>query len=87
MIVRNARAARTRQRRDIRRTDALTTNPKRLYRIAEAAPLLGMSPKKLRQLCLSGRVFSVIEGSMRFIPTTELDAYVSLLEREARDDG
>jgi len=87
MVVLNARAMRKRQRRDARRPDGPTTGPKRLYRVAEAAPLLGMSPKKLRQLCLAGRVFSVVEGSMRLIPTTELDAYVRLLEQEARDVG
>lgn len=58
---------------------------KLLYRPKEAAQALGIGRDKLYDLLRSGRIDSVKDGGARLITREALDAYVRLLEAEARE--
>ena len=58
-----------------------------LYRVEEAAVMLGLSRSQLYELIRSGRLQTVTEGRMRPIPAAAIDAYVSLLTVEAKEDN
>ena len=55
-----------------------------LYRVEDAVLLLGLSRSQLYELIRSGRLQTVAEGRVRLIPAAAIDAYVSLLTREAQ---
>ncbi|GAA3724053.1 excisionase family DNA binding protein [Spinactinospora alkalitolerans] len=60
---------------------------KRLYRIEEAAQLLGMGRTKTFAELKEGRLRSVRIGRVRLIPAEYIDEFVELLKREADSDG
>jgi excisionase family DNA binding protein len=55
-----------------------------LCRVEEAVVLLGLSRSQLYELIRSGRLQTVTEGRVRLVPDAAIDAYVSLLTREAQ---
>jgi excisionase family DNA binding protein len=59
----------------------------RLYRPEAAAELLGISRSLLFEQIRARRIRSVKQGRLRLIPTSALDEYVQLLEREAQTAG
>ncbi|GAB1821079.1 helix-turn-helix domain-containing protein [Herbidospora daliensis] len=55
----------------------------RLYRVATAMDLLGLSRTVIYELIRSGRLRSVKEGRTRLVPASAIADYITLLEREA----
>ena len=63
------------------------TFPKLLYRVAEAAEMLGQGRSRIYVEMARGRLGFVRAGARRLIPSDALDAYVSLLKDEAAGEG
>lgn len=64
-----------------------STPQKRLYRVDEAAHLLGLGRTTLFAELKSGRLRSLKVGRSRLIPAECIDEFVELLKREAEREG
>ncbi|WP_188188918.1 helix-turn-helix domain-containing protein [Nonomuraea sp. SYSU D8015] len=60
-----------------------TVEEVRLYRVTDAVALLGQSRSAVYELIRSGRLRTVKEGRTRLVPSTAIQEYIALLEREA----
>lgn len=56
-----------------------------LYRVPEAARLLGLGKTKIYELIRGKRLRSVTEGRTRLIPADAISDYLALLAKEAED--
>lgn len=55
----------------------------RLFKVEEAAGVLGVGRTKIYAELAAGRIFSVSIGASRRIPAESIDSYVELLKAEA----
>ncbi|WP_032773360.1 helix-turn-helix domain-containing protein [Streptomyces sp. NRRL F-2202] len=57
--------------------------PPALYRVPDAARVLGLSRSVVYDLIRAGRLRTVKQGRTRLVPASAITDYVALLEREA----
>ncbi len=56
-----------------------------LYRVPDAARVLGLGKTKIYELIRGKRLRSVTEGRTRLIPAEAITEYLTLLEKEAEE--
>ncbi|WP_182872942.1 helix-turn-helix domain-containing protein [Microbispora sp. H10670] len=60
------------------------SDDRRLYRVTDAMRLLSLSRSVIYEQIRAGRLRTVRQGRTRLIPAAAIDAYISLLEQEAK---
>ena len=58
-------------------------NLKPLYKISELPEILPFSRSRVYELIRAGRIRTVTEHSVRYVPATAIVEYIDLLEKEA----